>query len=175
MNNLEYFEKGLISVIEDYNEKYSSFMDGFFSSLTEDDIIKLGGWKNIFSAAGKVFKKKPAVNIISPQRVIKGVEEGGHTLINPKALRKGQYMSAKEPPRRVFKQKVEPTAPTAPPAAPTAAPEAAPAATKSNFGKGLKWGIGGLGAGVAATSAYNAYKNKNRDQQQEPDYGYYGY
>jgi len=171
MNNLEYFEKGLISAIEDYNEKYSSFMDGFFSSLTEDDIIKLGGWKNIVSAVGKVFKKeKPAFNIISPQRIIRGVEEGGHTLINPKALRKGQYMSAKEPPRKVFKQKVEPAAPTAPPAAPTAAPEAAPAATKSNFGKGLKWGIGGLGAGVAATSVYNSYKN--RGQQQEPYYGY---
>jgi hypothetical protein len=171
MNNLEYFEKGLNSAIEDYNEKYSSFMDGFFSSLTEDDIIKLGGWKNIVSAVGKVFKKqKPGFNIISPQRVIKGVEGVNSTPISSKALRKGKYMTAKEPPRKVYKPKA-PTAPTVEPVAP-AAPEAAPAATKSNFGKGLKWGIGGLGAGIAATSAYNAYKNKNRDQQQEPYYGY---
>lgn len=172
MNNLEYFEKGLISAIEDYNEKYSSFVDGFFSSLTEDDIIKLGGWKNIVSAVGKVFKKeKPGFNIISPQRVIKGVEEGGRTLINPKALRKGQYMTAKEPARKVYKptSSAPTAAPTAAPAAP-AAPEVAPVANKSNFGKGLKWGIGGLGAGVAATSVYNSYKN--RGQQQEPYYGY---
>jgi hypothetical protein len=280
MSNLEYFEKGLISAIEDYNEKYSSFMDGFldafteiedynekyssfmdgfFDAFTEEDLIKLaalGMFPRLFSAAknfaGNLIKKP---SIRAAEKHVEYLKKlpivGPYTKTNKETINsiaKTYYSHLDQPSLyTTIKNKVtglknkviglknrvinKPTASPAPPASQGRGnkpvknhfktksqaqsqsqpsqpgiiekiksyffnnksktesssiknvnkqnqPKAQtkkhvrkpnPAEQKSSpILKGLGWGAAGFGAGVAATSAYNAYKNKNRDQQEEP-------
>jgi hypothetical protein len=264
MNNLEYFEKGLISAIEDYNEKYSSFMDGFLDAFTEEDLTKLaalGMFPRLFSAAknfsGRLFKS-PAIRkaekltksfeknpILAPYLVKdkKTIQQMAKTYFSPtqqtsvlggavnkiknifsrkketplvqttkskKLQNLTQTTKSKKPqnltqttkskkPQNLaqtnaqnqpswadklknyfFKKTEEAPIQTAKSKKPPSnqgkkrVKKINPTEQKSSpFLHGLGWGVAGLGTGVAATSVYNAYKNRNRDQQEEPYF--YGY
>ena len=159
MNNLKYFEKELISVIEDYNEKYSSFMDGFLDAFTEEDLTKLaaGGFGKFVASlknyGGNVIRKVLGrqAKVIHPElpRPVVRMTEDPFNKKRVRHLKGSKYLTP-----------LTGNTPTGTALKNIATPNEAP----SSLGKGLAWGAAGLGAGIAATSAYNSYKNRNSDQ-----------